>query len=63
MMLIKKGKWMIVFYELSLGPKEDYRKMLVVTYLSTGLLSGLHSGRSVLNVKDLDMIKIHKKRF
>lgn len=54
---------MIVFYELSLGPKEDYRKMLVVTYLSTGLLSGLHSGRSILNVKDLDMIKIHKKRF
>ena len=32
---------MIVFYELFLGPsfKEDYGKMLVVTYLSTGFLT------------------------
>lgn len=37
--------------------------MLAATYLSNGLLSGLHGGKPILNVKDLDMIKIHKKRF
>ena len=56
---------MIVFYELSLGPsfKEDYGKMLVVIYLSTGLLSVLHSGRPILRVKGLEMIKIRTKGF
>lgn len=63
MMLIKKGKWMIVFYEFFFGFKEDYCKMLVVIYLSIGLFLGLYSGRLVLNVKDFDMIKIYKKRF